>query len=235
MKLLFPLLFLILNSGLNLGCAARFTAAGDLSNLNSNFEAVDKSCSTYARQTLVQNISFPRETNGCEWSTNGNDGFHDLHFQARREQLQSLSLPPGATICSMKLTTDSTDFYYDDEFILDFKGLVLASSMDFSNRLERRGRYLTYDWSLLRSQPWSNFSSAAYCAGADRGLGYCSWPDTSTNGPLILDFDDQVIREMSLAGNSNFRFRMTVTGDNDDSVDCRHNQVDFQVEVSYIQ
>jgi hypothetical protein len=237
------------------GCAARFTQQLGDAELNSILNqppgssgtnltsqpldpvAVEKSCTTYTIQRKTTPITFGRSVEGCAWGLNDNMDMHDQHFQARIEQTQTVDLPPGALICGIKLITNTTDFYYDDEFILDFKGMVLASSADFTNTFVSEGNYVRYDWGRIKARAWASVPMTPYCAGNDRGLGSCSWPDTSTNGPIVLYYDDQVIREMTALTSTDpvHQFRMTVTGDNDDAVDCRHNPVSFDVEVSYVQ
>ncbi len=237
------------------GCAARWTNENVETGLNSILNqpagssgtnltqapldpvAVEKSCATYTLQTKTTPITFERSPVGCAWGVNDNMNMHDRHFQARIEQTQNVDLPPGALICGMKLITNSSNFYYDDEFILDFKGLVMASSVDFTNTFLSDGNYVRYDWGRIKARAWASVPMTPYCAGSDRGLASCSWPDTSTNGPILLSYDDQIIQEITSLTSLDplHQFRMTVTGDNDDAVDCRHDPVTFDVEISYVQ
>jgi hypothetical protein len=240
-------------------CSAKYSSVGDLTDSQSRFnspgsdgrqstsgtdltaqpmtiEEIQEACAKYAIQKTSQPISFGQETNTCPWNTADNLDQKDQFYQTRIEQTQNVVLPPGALICGMRLLTQSNDFNYDDEFLLDFKGLVLASSATFTN-FNKDFFFYRYDWSRIKGQAWSSMPMTSYCAGSDRGLASCSWPDTSTNGPLILSYDDLVIQEMSsvTSQDPNHQFRMTVTGDNDPQVDCHHAPVEFQVEISYVQ
>jgi hypothetical protein len=213
------------------------TAGVGLNARDLTLAEVQKACAERPLQRTTYPISFPKETRDCPWNTGDNLGFRDLYFQTRIEQQSGFTLPAGAIICDMTFNWNTNDFYYDDEFIFGFDGLVLASSFTFSGHFPQVGYFQRYNWSVLLGDAWVNYDQRPYCAGADRGTGMCSWPDTSVNGPFRVRFDDALIQELTSHTNTtrSHTFNFITTGDDNPTTDCKHEPVDFDVDVTYVQ
>jgi len=240
--------FLLVHLFIHAGCAAKmevvglpdqasFSSAGALLPATATRADVLKACSERAVQQATFPIHFPRETAACPWNSGDNLGMRDLHFQARIEQNGGFTLPAGAVVCDMRFVFGTNNFYYDDEFIFTYKGLVLASSFDFTQRFTSEGNFARYNWGGIRGLSWQSVPQRAYCAGANRGLGVCSWPATSVQGPFTVNYGAELIQEITALTKDDptYNFGFITTGDNDPASDCRHEPLNFQVDVTYVR
>jgi hypothetical protein len=212
-------------------------ALGSVGSTDEMREAIRTICATSVPETLDVPLTFPQETAACAWNSDGNLGQRDLHFQARREQIASFQLPSDSVVCDMGFEFQPQVYYYDDEFLFTFNNKVLASSYDFSALLPDTNGLLDYAWSRIVGLPWTSAQPTAYCAGEESGSAQCSFPVTSTNGAIALDYDPLIVQEAFAQSPKSGRheFRWITTGDDDPAVDCRHSQVDALVRVSYVR
>lgn len=221
-----------------LGSAADTTDANDVTNPAQTREAIAKACGSTPHQNLDVHVLFEKPPAGaCAWNQDGNLGTRDLYFQARREQVVSFDLPADAVICAVDFEFSPQTFYYDDEFLFTFNSKVLASSFNFENTFDKVGSLLTYQWDKMVGIAWAAFSQTPYCAGRSEGLSSCSFPDTSTNGTIALDYDPSIFQEAYIqsAKTGHHEFSWITTGDNDQMIDCSHEPIDAQAHVSYIR
>lgn len=222
---------------------------------NEVIEEVQASCES-ARKSgkLIQsqqqiNFADTREESGrsqiCEFSTGDNLGTEDTYMQARYEQKQKLQLPESAVICDLDMKTDLQRFKYDDVFIFNYNNFVLATNNKTAllHTTPPEARLLLsagtevpvykYDWLKLRGAGFDNVADD-FCLGSDQNLANCSWPITEQNGNIVFSFDEKILIALGLTAKANNQtFSFVITGDNDLSKDCFHEELSFEMNVTY--
>ncbi len=202
---------------------------------DDDLEVIAAACERLQIQSAVVNIQFPKPDLTCEWEENGNLAPLNNFFQARIEQPRTLGLPEGAVICDAKFAFAQQDFLYDDHFLLLFNDTVIASSYDFSYRLEP-GNFglLKYDWGKMAGMDWLKDKEQIFCPDIPGGQSMCSFPGHDQQGVIDLKYEPSFIQAiMSQGVPSNHSFTMVSIGDNDDK-DCEHSDVEFDVSVNYV-
>jgi hypothetical protein len=180
----------------------------------------------------------------CSFNSGSNLEMKNEFMQARYEQSRSLNLPANAVICDLKMSTPLQQFKYDDVFIFTFNNRILATNNKTAlvqNQPERdleimsRGRVpiYKYDWLNFRALRFLNVADD-YCLGASQGTASCQWPITEQNGQIHFDFDQQLLIALGLLSSTDRQeFSFIITGDNDPSLDCYHERLDFEMNVDY--
>lgn len=192
---------------------------------------VQSSCNTSNRQRRTIDYNFPKPNYTCEWEQNGNLAKKNDFFQARIEQLRELALEPDVILCDVKFSFDTQQFLYDDHFLLTFNDAVIASSFDFSNKLNSQYGLLRYDWSKIAGMVWDKGREGVYCANG----GNCSFPQHDVAGTINMSYPSSLFQKL-MAENLNrstHELKFISIGDNDDK-DCEHSNVDFSIEVEYV-
>ncbi len=204
-------------------------------NAERDLDVIADACDRLPIQRAVVNIQFPKPDLTCEWEANGNLAPLNNFFQARIEQPRTMGLPRGAVICDAQFTFSQQDFLYDDHFLLLFNDTVIASSYDFSYRLEK-GNFglLKYDWGRMAGMDWLKNKEQIFCPDIPGGQSMCSFPGHDQQGVIDLNYEPSFIQAiMSQGVPSNHSFTMVSIGDNDEE-DCEHSDVEFDVSVNYV-
>lgn len=194
-------------------------------------------------QTQIVEIEFPEQTSNCNWENDGNMSRLNNYFRARYEQTANFNLPPQSKICDMDFSFAGQSFRYDDEFIMTFNNMIMASSYVFTSYLIHENGAPIYDWTRIVGEQWMDGVDNGeidlqepYCLGEDRGLSQCSWPETDTLGTISMSFAPSIIRDlMSISpSRTSHDFKLIIIGDND-STDCKHaDSIQFTVTVDYV-
>lgn len=199
---------------------------------------VQNLCSTLPRQAEPGTITF-LNPGGINWNNEGNlDDNVEQSFQGRNTQTFDFSLPDEAIICGIDFQFEDQRFKYDDVFVLTFNDYILASSYDFEEGLfESRDGLEIFDWSELVGTVWHGQPhprNGIFCANSPTTL--CSWPETEESGQIEMQFDDSLFQKiMGFDVNRNTHsFKLIVTGDNDPNIDGRHDDISFDVSISYV-
>lgn len=183
-------------------------------------------------------------SNVCLFEVGNNLAMRDTRMQARYEQYRTLNLPANAVVCDLNMTTPLQRFRYDDVFVFTYNNRVLATnnrSALFQSRPEATLQVMNagnvpvynYDWLSLRTRAFQNVADD-YCLGASQGAASCRWPVTEQNGNIQFDFDQQLLIALGLvAPSNNQQFGFIITGDNDPSLDCYHERLEFDMTVEY--
>ena len=186
-------------------------------------------------------ISFPNPGKVCDWQTNGNLSQENDYIRARREQYQDISLNIGEKVCGLSMVNKiEQNFYYDDNIFITMNNFVLSSTSTFSDHLESQNNFYKYDWSRLinkkaQNLPQDTVASKQYCAGRAQGLASCSFPETESYGKVNLAFKDEVIQKiLTMTTVDKIRLGVITTGDNN-STDCQHVPLDFEIAVLYYE
>ena len=217
------------------------TAGDDIGDADDVADA----CEEGEPETLTLTVSFPAPAPGCDWGEPGNLEPEQAVVTARREEVQSLELPEDAVICDVVFDFEGisggtgTPMEYDDHFLFTFNDVVLAAN--YGPMVEEfsvdDGLFYTYDWGALRGYPFEfDDSIPSFCIGEDAGLSTCTIPPPETDGTLALQFEPDIVNELSFRAVSEGRydFAFITLGDNDDT-DCSHADFEFTVEVPYVQ
>lgn len=227
------------SSARNINANTNNNSAGEP--LSENYEDIglsdiQASCQNEALQTSTIKISFPKPANTCNWGSNGNLNELNGFFQARIEQTKMLNLPAGAIICDAQFDFAEQDFLYDDHFLLLFNKSVIASSYNFENKLTASvNNLLEYNWSHLAGMNWISSQEQIYCPQIPGATASCSFPGHDTQGLINLAYDPLYIQSVMANGlPQNHSFSMVSVGDND-AMDCEHSDVEFNVQLKYVQ
>ncbi len=174
----------------------------------------------------------------------GNLEIHDGTIQARYEQNRNLALPAGAVICDVQMQNNLQSFRYDDVFFFSFNGYLLATNDQTAVQMKLTPQSLKieaseftnfykYDWAQLRTAPFKN-EPDDYCLGSAEGLSSCSWPVSERQGQIKFNFAQSLLVSLSAhVPSENQTFSFVITGDNDRSLDCYHEKLEFAMNVKY--
>lgn len=185
---------------------------------------------TLQEQTQVLNFADPGKT--CAWNTDGNLGKRDQWHQARTEQKLTVPLPAGSTLCHIKFDFQTQQFRFDDHFWFTFNDVVLAASINYSDRLGVTNGLSLFDWKKLVGTKWDNSREGVWClAGAA-----CSWPKTDTDGKISMNFREGTYYAVSARDRARTQhtFSFITVGDNDDT-DCQHKPVTALATLQFVK
>ncbi len=181
----------------------------------------------------------------CEFSRNGNLETKNTRMQARYEQQQKLQLPNNAVICDLDMQTDLQRFQYDDVFVFNYNNFILATNNKTAllDTTPPEGKLFLgagtevpvykYDWLKLRGAGFENVADD-FCLGDDQNLATCSWPISEQSGNIVFSFDEKILIALGLTANSNNQtFSFVITGDDDPQKDCYHEELAFDMNVTY--
>ena len=181
----------------------------------------------------------------CEFSINGNLETKNTHMQARYEQRQKLQLPSNAVVCDLDMKTDLQRFQYDDVFVFNYNNFILATNNKTAlmDTTPPEGKLFLgagtevpvykYDWLKLRGAEFANVADD-FCLGDDQNLATCSWPITERSGNIVFSFDQKILIALGLTAKSeNQTFSFVITGDDDPEKDCYHEELSFEMNVTY--
>jgi hypothetical protein len=207
---------------------------------------------TASLQTTTATITFakPNITNGCEWSKNGNlakpgsGTAVDNKQSARSEEYSTVSVPQGATVCSMEFSfASNASMTYDDHILMTYNNIVFAATEKnlltsyLTNVGTTTAPLYQYDWSKLVG----NGTNKAYADTTNvmcldsRPTKVCSWPATNgKSGTIQMTIDPNEIQRISDLSVDKLDkvFGLITTGDND-STDCSHAPISFSVNIHY--
>jgi hypothetical protein len=192
---------------------------------------VQASCNTINKQRRTVDYNFPKPNYTCEWDKNGNLNKKNDYFQARIEQTRDLVMEPNVILCDIKFNFDTQTFLYDDHFIFTFNDAVIASSYNFSDKLNSEYGLLRYDWSKLAGMYWDKEKEGVYCASG----GNCGFPKHDIAGTIQMSYPSLLFQKL-MAENLNrkaHQLKFISIGDNDEQ-DCEHSNIDFQIVVEYV-
>ncbi|MEY4066036.1 MAG: hypothetical protein RIR26_2244 [Pseudomonadota bacterium] len=145
---------------------------------------------------------------------------------------QTLKLPVASNwvVCAMSISSDKTDFVYDDYFLLHFNDRALMGSTGLVDMLEKDEAGLPkYQLSNLQGK---SPEGANICM---QGHSKCSLPGTEQNGPLRIELNESVNMKLMELGlkEKRFDFQVVTFGDNDTAIDCQQSGLPLDVTLKY--
>lgn len=177
-------------------------------------------------------LAFPDPGRVCAWETDGNLAKRDQYHQGRIQQKIAIDLPAGSTLCHVKFEFQKQAFRFDDHFWLTFNDVILASSINYSDRFGVTNGLSLFDWGKIVGTHWDASREGVHClAGAA-----CSWPKTDTEGTITMDFRTGTYYAVTARDRTRTRheFQMVTVGDND-STDCQHRPVNMNATLVYVK
>jgi hypothetical protein len=197
---------------------------------------------TSAIKVYTTTVSFAEPSQSCKWGIEGNLSIKDTKVRARNEQYQQLSLPVGATVCSMNFTFgENQSMLYDDHILMTYNDIVFATTQSYllsylENKGTATGPLYQYNWAKLLGGGLNSAyagSTSLMCLDT-RSTRQCSWPATQQTGTIKMTIDPMEIQRISdlSVDKTNKSFGMITTGDND-STDCKHKPISFNVQINY--
>ncbi len=197
-----------------------------------------------ATPTEIEFDLFFERTQGCDWGSGGNDEETSGFVAARTEQTVSFDVPEGGVVCGLDFDFAGLDpsftqeMTYDDHFLLNFNGIVLAASYgEMISYFDTVESLALYDWEELKGFPIEEHGDIEdYCVGEDEGLSECTIPESETPGPISLAFGGPLVDRMSFLAleSGEYSFQFIATGDDNDT-DCYHEDFEFTVAAPVIQ
>lgn len=181
----------------------------------------------------------------------GNLDMDDNFVRARYTQNRLFSLPEGAVLCDMSIESKVQSFYYDDMFYISYNGVIIASNHrdEFISRLQGSYKtnikltsqtntfinFYTYNWLAIRGVSFdSDKTDNDYCIGKDELGSNCSWPKTEKEGTIMFNLASELlIRMFSLKSTTQQTLQFVITGDNNPTDDCYHENLDLNLEIQY--
>jgi hypothetical protein len=199
-------------------------------------------CDQEAPDEVEFDLFFER-TQGCNWGEDGNGEAASGSVTARSEQTVSIDIPAGGVVCGLDFDFAGLDpsfqqeMTYDDHFMLNFNGIVLAASYgEMITYFDTLDGLALYDWEELHEFPIEEHGEIdGYCVGEDEGLSNCTIPESETPGPISLAFGGDLVDRMSFLAleSGEYSFQFITTGDDNDS-DCYHEDFEFTVAAPVI-
>lgn len=169
--------------------------------------------------------------------------WQDAIFTARIEQWGALEIPEGGVICDLGFDFDAVDpslqqdIEYDDNFLLTFNDVVLATSYGpIIEEFELEDGLPIYEWSRMQGEDLSFTDIPTWCLGEEEGDSTCTIPPPETTGTIALSFAGELVDRLSLRAveERSYQFGFITTGDNDDT-DCIHEEFSFTVTAPVVQ
>lgn len=197
-------------------------------------------CSSAAVQTRTVSLVFEERRSSCPWSMGDNLSARDSSVRSRIEDVRSLGLESGSTLCGLSISSKVQDIQFDDEMILTFNDRILMASYDYTYLFNQSDGHFQYSWSQLTgafnpgpSTPWK-----PYCLGGitDGTESSCKVPKTQTVGSfeLKVPLEDSFKLSAVAKEQGKAQIGLIVTGDNDDG-DCSHSEISLEVEMRYVE
>ena len=195
-------------------------------------------CEEGEPDSLELEVFFPRVVDGCSFGEKDNLPAAQGVVTARRESNRSLEIPEGGVVCGLDFDFSGLDpsfeqtIEYDDHFMLNFNGVVLAANYGpMVDVFEDDDGLKLYDWSALAGYDFAfDNTIPGYCLGEEEGLSDCTIPPPETPGPIALSFQGGLVDRLALRAleQDAYRFTLVTTGDNDET-DCFHEDFTFRV------
>lgn len=188
-------------------------------------------------------VTFEALDGGCPFGEDDNLDAQDATFSARIEQVDALELPEGGVVCDLDFDFQGLDpsfeqeMEYDDNFILTFNDVVLATSYGpLVDLLELDEDLRIYDWDAIAGSELRFQDIDPYCLGDEGGDSTCTIPDPETPGPIALSFGGGLVDQLSLRSvqQDRYDFSFISLGDNDDT-DCSHRTFTFTVTAPVVE
>lgn len=224
-----------------LACSSGKIALEDL----TDAEDIADACDEYEPEEVTLEVIFPAQTDACPWGEDNNLESASGVFTARTEELIQLDIPDESVICDM-----SFDFSgivpgqiqvmsYDDHFFFTFNDVVLAASYGpvVEERLQQDGDTYLYEWNPISGVDYhSEKEFEPYCLGDGTGESTCDIPDTEVEGPISLNYSEELVNQLSLLAieSERYDFGFITTGDDNAESDCMHEEFGFTIEVPYL-
>lgn len=206
--------------------------------------AVGDACATEPLQTATLTVLFPAEAGPCPFGEDDNAPAAQGVISGRIEQQAVLGLPDDAVVCDLDFIYGGVGaevgvpMRYDDQFLFNFGGVVIASSDEgVIPGLPKEGVLPIYEWAAIEGEPLRFGPEVkGWCLGEAEGLSACEIPPSETGGLLRLDFSQSVINELSYRAivEDRLDFGFVAVGDND-RTDCSHDAFSFSVSVPYFR
>jgi hypothetical protein len=213
---------------------------------------VKELCSQVGAKRLKKKfpITFANSTrnNACTWDRDQIEGV----ISGRREEKVLIELDPKAIMCDMKLgmaqtqagMSEAQDFWFDDEVLLAFNGVILGASYNFysdktqSQSFDPQSSFLHYDWNQLKKErSYGHMKQPKYCIGSKPGEGDCYFPATEKDGAVFFPtLSEPLLNQLSAFSSDKNKFEMmfVTVGDNNPEVDCRHKRLEMSAEIEYV-
>ena len=209
----------------------------ELETYQKNSQFIKTSCEKLLRHTKTKAVSFPKPTKECNWNNDGNRGKLNGYFQARIEESSMVALPKNSVVCKIDLEFENQAFKFDDHFLMTVDDVVLATSYNFFPLLDNKFGLPLYNWNNIVGQKWVSTSAneGQYCLDQDQNQSDCSWPDTDRDGVISMAFSSELMQSLMARdlSNSSHEFKFITVGDNDTG-DCEHSDINFNVEINYV-
>lgn len=162
----------------------------------------------------------------------------------RNTQTREAKLKDNVTVCSIRVTSNTKKFYYDDGFALTMNGRVIATGRMGSKLFKpdpKHKNVRVFDYNKIRGKSYGSTGTEGCGLATNR----CSVPKTETVGRFEIDptkasnasLSRIVEDDRKNAGIDDTRiiFDLTVTGDDDPDIDCKHRGMELQVGYTYFE
>lgn len=210
-----------------------------------SIEDVEEACAENEPVSVTLLVEFPATEPNCPFGQGDNLDEEQGVITARVEQVVELPLPEEVVVCGLGFDFlgisggEGTPMVYDDNFWFTFDNVVLAGSYGpMVDQFETEGSLPIYDWDAVVGTAFDFDNSVpTYCLGEDEGQSDCEIPAPETRDIMSLQFDEDLVNELSLRAvqSERFEFSFITMGDNDPNQDCAHEYFAFSVEVPYVR
>ena len=160
------------------------------------------------------------------------NGYIRARFEQNKEPDSKADLA-GLKVCSVRsISTQATDFYYDDHLILHINGAVIMTSRNQPLQIDQFPQALdglrNYSWAAIQGKEHKNpdlSQGIGHCLCAQEGC--CTLPKTETKGALSMHLTPYGNPQAKALGqritkDGAVRVGLVITGDDNSSDDCRH-------------
>lgn len=208
---------------------------GDVA-INTPQQVIDL-CKNSDVKTSTHSLFFPERVD-CTWTgetpvgnlTPGNLGRVQGQLQARESQTETVSLPEGAVICGMNISSQQDEIRYDDFLAIKLENyLLMISNSELLRDMPMNQGVYTWDFDAIKMKPYG-FEGGRYCLSDSK----CSFPGHDTAGEVEFMVGTDAIAAVSakIPNQTKLDFTITATGDNDDE-DCWHTDIGLDVAIEY--
>ena len=213
-------------------------------------EDIEKLCNSNEQiSTKPVRVNFSK-INNCRYGNKWNLSRKKGSSQAVEGKFRRVRLPKHAILCSMKLTSKSSNHstlknfeYKDNVFLTVNRKIIVMSDSSFmceegsneNNCLKEKDGILTMRIKSLLGKSYAE-NPTTYCLGKGEEGNTCDFPKKGEVGPVDLNFTGKSFADLAfyLKNKRKLYFSLYANGDADDN-DCFFSELDLFVSIKYIE
>ncbi|MGE0172381.1 MAG: hypothetical protein AB7T49_06335 [Oligoflexales bacterium] len=187
------------------------------------------------KTSMLQPVTIPARTNGCQYGVPPNTQPSQGSIRAREIDAVSVALSTDMVICDVSITSRvPTLFFNDDMYFLMDKYVIASDIEQFVTKFDVVNGLRVWNFDkIYNSNNLNSDLKNPYCVG---GPGTCvtqEIPSTEFRSAVTSAQIAPIAAE--LIGQEGVSFSLVVTGDDAGAEDCVHDEYPLDIKIDYVQ